>query len=115
MWDICIEPPPFFTDKRISVVVPHSERIVRCIYCSGNGDKKCLECHEEGRVKCWNCNGRGTTGYGDEERICPACNGCKQVKCNKCDGRGRQKCSSCHGNGVLVSYETVGVLRCCEG
>lgn len=49
-----VDYPPIFTEHIINVPLPHSETIIICIKCNGNGNKMCRNCIN-GYINCPFC------------------------------------------------------------
>jgi eukaryotic-like serine/threonine-protein kinase len=90
-WRVDVRPPaePFADMAPEEVVLPHSERSLKCPRCSGDQ-----------RIPCGRCAGRGTlevkrtvktpTGTHSELQVvdCPECGGAAVLTCDRCDGTG---------------------------
>eukprot|EP00055_Hartaetosiga_balthica_P002523 m.4288 g.4288 ORF g.4288 m.4288 type:complete len:410 (-) comp2203_c0_seq1:181-1410(-) len=103
-WEIVVETPPIFQQRKTIVKVPHTSSLVTCVDCRGNGRRRCHHCHASGSQRCHRCNGSGRETIGESTRMCHHCNGSGRHACHRCNGSGSLVCDTCVGSGRLEMY-----------
>lgn len=88
MWDISIDRPADFENKTQTLRLPHTEKILTCSICKGNGKVVCPVCDGQEKVRCPECLGDG------------------KIVCRSCKGTGKKNCIRCGGFGYLKHDES---------
>ncbi|KAK2571297.1 Protein SSUH2-like protein [Acropora cervicornis] len=82
-WDINVQPPEMFADRKTTLEVPHTANI---------------------KNPCGRCNGSGYVQEMDETVECSICFGTGDKRCDVCNGGGRVKCPTCRGNAQIKTF-----------
>ncbi len=121
-WDIRAQMPPAFTpEHRVAIRVPHTEHVLSCHRCGGDGRVTCSNCGGSGRVNCSSCGGDGrvsrtrtvtehnaqgqpTTRTEHYTESCSSCGSSGRVTCTNCGGDGQVTCGTCKGRRMLRHF-----------
>eukprot|EP00056_Hartaetosiga_gracilis_P001414 m.44804 g.44804 ORF g.44804 m.44804 type:complete len:423 (+) comp10630_c0_seq1:104-1372(+) len=103
-WDLVVQTPPYFQQRKTLVKVPHTSSVVSCVDCRGSGRRRCHHCNSSGSQRCHHCHGSGRERIGEDTRVCCHCNGSGRHSCHRCNGSGSLVCDTCVGSGRLEMY-----------
>lgn len=103
-WDINVQPPEMFADRKTKLEVPHTANIKPCHDCKAVGYIQCDVCCGDGSNPCGRCNGSGNVQEMDETVQCSICFGTGYKRCDECNGDGRVKCPTCEGNAQMKTF-----------
>ncbi|KAG8067751.1 hypothetical protein GUJ93_ZPchr0005g16011 [Zizania palustris] len=122
VWELDLRsefPLLFVPEKDVTVKIPHSEAIEKCLDCEGRGETPCPTCNasqEHGSYKanqmtrCSACYGRGLRAHQDgSDTVCGICSGKGMYPCIGCGSRGLVTCNPCTGYGSLLTKSTAHV------
>jgi hypothetical protein len=113
MWEMLATIPAPFTESTIDIRVPHTETVLKCQPCGGDGRTQCTQCNGQRQVNCSSCGGRGTRTasqqQGGGQITCNSCNGSGKTRCGRCNATGQITCGHCQGKGSLRHFQKLTV------